>query len=283
MGNNNMPLHFARTFVAVVGAVVLMTPFFSQAVVARAVSSSFLYDFHVAGTLEEAGSEAETSSPYFWLNSGGLFYLYGGLGMTVQGPLPANNKWRLMYSNANPLDTGNGYYPQNLFWFITRSKWQNVRAEMAFKINITNMTDSPNRDAHNAVLLMVRYVDSANLYYAGIRVDGYAVIKKKVGGRYYTLAMNNVFANGQTYSRTSNPNLIPKNKWMKIRVETVNNPNGSVGVKLFLDKENNNSWTQVASVVDNGTSGSVVGSHGRVGIRTDFMDVEFDNLRMTNI
>ena len=278
-----MPLHFARTFVAVVGAVVLMTPFFSQAVVARAVSSSFLYDFHVAGTLEEAGSEAETSSPYFWLNSGGLLHLYGGLGRTVHGPLPADNKWRLMYANANPLDTGNGYYPQNLFRFITRSKWQNVRAEMAFKINITNMTDSPNRDAHNAVLLMARYVDSANLYYAGIRVDGYAVIKKKVGGRYYTLAMNNVFANGQTYSRTSNPNLIPKNKWMKIRVETVNNPNGSVGVKLFLDKDNNNSWTQVASVVDSGTSGPVVGSPGRVGIRTDFMDVEFDNLRMTNI
>jgi hypothetical protein len=250
------------------------------ATAARIVTSPFRYDFHVDGTLEETGSMNDSSSPYFWLNSGGYMPLRNGLGMTAQGT--ASPKWRTLYAAANPLDTDNGTHPQNLFRLVTRSQWQNFQQEAYFKITADNFSASPNRDGHNGLLLFNRYaVDGQTLYYAGVRVDGTAVIKKKLNSTYTTLAQKAVFPG--TYNRAANTNLIPHNTWIGIRTVVRTNANGSTTIDLYTDVGRTGTWTKALTATDAGTNGRIISEPGFGGIRTDFMDVQFDDYSMKNI
>ncbi len=242
-------------------------------------ASSFLYNFNSVGTLKEAGTSAESSSPYFWLNSGAKLVIQNGTGSTIENSLLATDPFRILYSVSNPTDTDLGFKPQNIFRLVTKNSWANADTEVAFRTLRDNLSASPNRNASNGVLLMTRYVDSDNLYYAGVRVDGAAVIKKKIGGIYYTLASAQVFGTKGTYNRDTNPDLIPGNTWMRMKSELRTNADGSVSIRLLLDKENKGSFTPVLSVTDNGTGGAPI-LEGRAGIRTDFMDAEFDNFRV---
>lgn len=252
--------------------------------VAAIVGSPFHYAFKVDGTLAETGGMNDSSSPYFWLNSGGYLYLKSGIGKTVQGELPQYSKWRLAYSLSNPVDTDNGYHPQNIFRLITRSKWRNFTQEMYFKINKDQMSASPNRNESNGLLLLNRYQNGNNLYYAGIRVDGAAVIKKKINGKYYTMAYR-PFINGAKYDKAANPNLLPKNTWIGLRSEVKNSPDGAVFVKLFVDNGKTGNWVLAAEAKDDGRAygGAPILNEGYGGARTDFMDVDFDDYRMTKI
>jgi hypothetical protein len=235
-------------------------------------TSSWKYSFSVDGVLHETGSMSESSSPYFWLNSGGKFVLKSGKGMTVQGRLPSNDKWRLLYGKNNPLDTDNGYLPQNLLRLVTKGKWGNYEQSVKFNIAQLNKTNTPNREGYSGILLMSRYQDGQNLYYAGIRQDGTSVIKKKYKGSYTTLASQRVFPG--TYNKETNPNLIPENAWMNLKSAVTNQSDGSVKIDLYLDKVNNGTWTKIASAVD---KSSVVKGPAYAGIRTDYMDVLFDD------
>ncbi|NUQ57681.1 MAG: hypothetical protein HUT38_04340 [Candidatus Paceibacter sp.] len=252
--------------------------------VAAIVNSPFYYTFKVDGTLAEAGSMNDSSSPYFWLNSGAYFYLKNGIGKTVQGDLSQYSKWRLAYSLSNPVDTDNGYHPQNILRLVTRSKWQNFTQEMYFKINKDQLSASPNRNESNGLLLFNRYQNSDNLYYAGIRVDGAVVIKKKINGKYYTMAYKS-FVSGSKYDKTVNPNLLPKNVWVGLKSEVKNNPDGTVSVRLFVDNGKTGNWILAAEAKDDGKTygGAPITASGYGGVRTDFMDVEFDDYRMTKI
>ncbi|HYD93439.1 MAG TPA: hypothetical protein VEB18_03245 [Candidatus Paceibacterota bacterium] len=247
------------------------------------VGSIFSYSFSTNGTLHETGSMDESSSPYFWLNSGGKFVLQDGTGSTVAGSLPLTDLWHRLYAAANPLDTDDGAHPQNLFRLLTRSTWRNVEQKLSFRIDAVHTTDTPNRDGYSGILLFSRYTDNNNLYYAGIRHDGSAVIKKKYNGTYYTLASAQVFGNASEYDRDTNPNLIPEDRWMRIKVRTVNQSDGSVTVDLYLDRENDGSYAKILSATDTGTQGKALRSSGSIGIRTDYMDVRFDNFVATKL
>jgi len=253
--------------------------------IAAAVNSPFHYAFSVNGTLSEAGSMDESSSSYWWLNSGGYFYLTNGIGETIQGDLPALNKWRVAYSISNPEDTDNGYHPQNIFRLVSRSKWQNFQQEAYLQIERDQLSSSPNRNASNGLLLFNRYQDSATLYYTGIRVDGYAVIKKKINGVYYTMAYNPIVTGVAPYNRDANPNLLPKNIWIGLRSQVKTNSDGTVSVKLYMDRGKTGNWTLVAQATDNGKSygGAPILNAGFGGIRTDFMDVQMDDYQMTSL
>lgn len=245
---------------------------------------TWAYYFSIDGTLQEAGQMSASTSPYWWVNSGGQLWLRGGKGQTVQGELPSDNKWRLAYNRSNPVDTDNGYHPQNIFRLITRGQWQNFRQEVYTKINKLNLSASPNRNASNGILLFNRYLDGNNLYYTGIRVDGAAVIKKKIGGRYYTMAYKKVFSAPTAYHRDLNPNLLTTNQWLGLRSEVVNNPDGTVTVRLLLDLAQTGNFLPVLEARDSGQyGGPAITSGGYAGIRTDFMDVEFDNYRATRL
>ena len=145
--------------------------------------------------------------------------------------------------------------------------------EMYFRILNDNLSESPNRNVSNGVLLMSSYQDQYNLYYAGLRVDGTAIIKKKRNGEYTTLAQEKIFPG--EYGRSSNPNLLPKNQAIGIRMETRNTGAG-VDISLYTDLDGSGEWELAASAMDepNPLKGPLYGP-GFAGIRTDFMDVEF--------
>lgn len=244
--------------------------------IASAQTTLWSYTFNVNGTLLEAGSMNESSSPYFWLNSGGKMVFKNGVGV-IEGPLSSIDPTRLMYASMNPLDTSNGYYPHNTLRLVAKQSWGNIDESIKFKIIKTNMTDTPNRDGYSGAFLFGRYKDSNNLYYVGIRHDGQAVIKKKINGTYYTLAEKQVFGLQDQYNRTSNPNLMPHGQWMRLRASFENLSDGSVRIKMYLDKTGSGAYANILTTTDKGTGGAAITASGKAGVRTDFMDMQFDD------
>lgn len=268
-----------------IGSVERISYFGQSASIARMVTLPFKYSFSQNGVLHEAGSPDESSSPYWWLNSGGTMPISGGMGMTGQGDISVASKWYRLYLKNNSLDTDGGLHPQNVFRLITRLTWEgNIRQEVYAKIIADRLSLSPNRNSSNGILLFNRYKDANNLYYAGIRVDGSAVIKKKLGGVYHTMAQKQAFSEGK-YERILNPNLLPKDTWIGIRSDTSTNPDKSVTVKLFVDEGKTGNWIEVLSATDDGLAfgGPVIEAPGHGGIRTDFMDILFDDYRLIRI
>lgn len=245
------------------------------------VTSPFFYNFNSNGILYESGSESTSTSPYFWLNSGAKLIMQDGVGKTIQNELLSNEYWRLLYLNSNPIDTDNGYHPQNLFRLLTRSNWLNIQQTLYFKITKDDLSSSPNRQGHNGLILLSRYINSNNFYYVALRADGYAVIKKKINGNYYTLSSRKIFPG--TYNRNLNPNLLPKNTWLGLRSEIKNNADGTVSIKFYLDNGMANNWTLLTQITDSNIGGPAILNQGYAGIRTDFMDVYFENYKLVNI
>lgn len=249
---------------------------------AASVSSPFVYTFNSPGALYEAGAANESSSPYFWLNSGAKLVIANGRGKT-SGSLPALDPWRLMYKAMNPVDTSEGYLPENTFRLVTRSSWGDADTSVLFRITATNLTNSPNRDGYSGIFLMGRYKDQHNLYYAGVRHDGAAVIKKKINGTYYTLAQVQIFGDEGEYHKWTNANLLPQNQWLGLKARFDTLSDGSVKIVLYLDRENDGSFVSILSATDKSTGGAPHKTAGAIGIRTDFMNVEFDDFRAAKI
>jgi len=246
------------------------------------VSSDFIFSFNAPGALEEAPSASESSSPYWFLDSGGRLLIEEGIGETVHGELPESDRWREAYALSSALDTDGGRHPQNLFRLITRSRWSDATTTVAVRIDADNLSASPNRNESNGLHLMSRYQDSDTLYYAGIRVDGLAAIKKKYRGVYYTMAEVRLFPG--TYARATSPTLLPQGEWLGMRVETRDLPGGSVRLTLSLTGADG-LWRPVLTAVDDGRYGGTppITEPGALGIRTDFMDVSFKDIRITGL
>lgn len=233
------------------------------------------------GILEEAGDASTSTDKCWWLDSGGIFYVKNGIGKTIQESLPEDSVWNLKYKSSNPLDTDNGSRPQNIFRLINKEYTKDQSQELVFKVTGYHLSPSPNRNESNGVLLMSRYVDENNLYYAGLRVDGMAVIKKKTGGVYSTLGMA-PYIHDKEYDRTLFPILLPMNKWIGERLVTKNNSDGSVDLTFYINLFDNHGWSQILHVTDTQKSANYppIDSPGNTGIRSDFMDVEFSGYRL---
>ncbi len=262
--------------------VVTPVPIVSEPTPAQTIPVMTTYGLSQNVQVQESGSMTTSANNSWWLNSGAYFLVDNGIGKTNQGNLPVTDYWSKLYANSNPLDTDKGSHPQNIFRLLTKSKFQNVSQEAYFKINRNNLSESSNRNASNGLLFFSRYVDSKNLYYTGIRVDGSAIIKKKINGVYYTMSQKKIFAG--TYNANSNPNLLPLNSYIGIKSVVTDLPDGTVSIKLYVDKNNSGVWTLVAEALDNGKSyGQIIKSSAYAGIRTDFMDVEFKEYKVGNI
>lgn len=280
-------LHLRYTYVPmhkkIVGLLVFFGFVFLTPVMAFATSvpSPFLYTFNVNGTVNEAFPQNVSSSPYWWVNSGGEMVVTNGIGETMQGNASVTNPWRIAYAVSNPTDTDNGLHPQNIFRLVSQSTWQNYTEQAYFKVTRNEVSSSPNKNESNGLLLFNHYVNSQNLYYAGIRVDGTYVIKKKIDSTYYTMAQTPYTS--AYYNTTTGPNLIPENEWIGLRTVVTDNSNGSVTVTLYSDIGKTGTWKQVLQATDSGQYGSTkpITSAGSVGIRTDFMDVQFQNFEVT--
>jgi len=236
----------------------------------------FVYEFKDDGILHETDTPEHSSSPYWWVDSGGKLMVENGVGKTLYGELPASDPWRPRYARTSPTDTDRGTHPQNLFRMLTKDAWDNVRIESSFRITADNFSNSPNRDESNGILLMSRYRDENNLYYAGLRVDGHAVIKKKHNGSYVTLAEKPILSGA--YARAAQVNLLPHREWITLRMDT-KTEDGKVTITLF-QKGESGEWQELLKATD--STNPLTGSHP-IGLRTDFMDVEFDNYRAEKI
>ncbi|MDP3792913.1 MAG: heparinase II/III family protein [bacterium] len=243
---------------------------------------TFSDNFNKNEIIEESGSMNESLSPHWWINSGAFLIKEGGIGKTLFGEIDKNSKWQKSYLQYNAVDTDNGFHPQNIFRLITKSKWQNFQQTIYAKIKKYNLSESKNQSESNGLLLFNRYVDSNNLYYTGIRVDGTAVIKKKINGNYYTLAQKSFYKADSPYNRDTNPNIIPDQKWIGLRSEIKTNPDNTVDIQLFVDKDKTGNWVLAAEAIDDGKTygGAAILNEGYAGIRTDFMDVEFDDYKI---
>lgn len=239
--------------------------------------------FSTSQTIDESGSISGSVSSRWWVNSGGRFIINGSTARTIFGDLPSSDKWYKEYLSSNALDTDNGLHPQNIFRLVEREFWKNFSQEVYFKIAKYNVSQSPNRNASNGVLLFNRYQSGDSLYYTGIRVDGNIVVKKKLNGTYYTLGTLKQFPG--TYSITSNPNLLPLDQWMGLKTTVKDMPDGRVEIVVYTDITNSKQWTESLKVYDTpGTNGaSTINTQGYAGIRTDFMDVEFDDYSISSL
>ncbi len=225
--------------------------------------------------LEEAGKMKKSKNPDWWLSSGGIMSLSNNMFATNIGRLPDNYYWRRIYSITNPQDTDNGYHSQNIFRLVTRKKWKDYSQSVYFYIDTINPSKSKNRNGSNGILFFNRYKDENNLYYAGIRVDGNVVIKKKVRGKYYTLAEKTLYSD-KKYDRNKNYNLIPTHQWIGIKSEVRNISKDAVSIKLYIYNEQNEEWELVLDAEDDAKK-SRLAKEGYAGIRTDFMDAYFKN------
>lgn len=221
-------------------------------------------------TIEEADKPANSSSKLWWVSSGAWVSGLDGVCSSIQGSVPSGNRWRLLYARNNPLDTDNGYHPQNILRLVRTVLYKNVYQQVQFRIARDNLSASPNRNASNGVLFFVRYINQDNLYYVGLRVDGTAVIKKKLAGVYTTLAQAKVYPG--TYNRDMEPNLMPHDQWIGMRTEVINLVDGGVLLRLYIDKDLSGNWQGVLNVID---QKNPITGYGYGGLRSDFMDVNF--------
>lgn len=231
--------------------------------------------FCVPKVIEEASSMAASSSPDWWLSSGGRVMGAGTVFSTLRGELDGSDYWRKLYVRSNPKDTDQGYRPQNVFRLVHRHKYQNYTQQVYFKVLANNFSDSVYRNETNGVHFFNRYKDANNLYYTGVRVDGTVAVKKKVNGRYYTMIEKQIFPG--VYSRAAKNNLLPVNKWIGVKTKVEDTGKGEVSIKVYLDKEQTGEWVLVAAVKDSDGSygGKIFADPGYTGVRSDFMDIEF--------
>ncbi len=238
----------------------------------------FTENFDKDMTIEENWPLHKSGNANWWVSSGAYLYYEGGIGKTIQGNLDTSDEWVGKFYRANATDTDNGYRPQNIFRLVYKNRAKDFTQSVYGKINYYEVSGSENRNASNGILLFNRYQDEFSLYYAGVRVDGKAVIKKKLNGTYSTLAVKSIFEG--EYDREKNPNLIPVDTWIGIKTVISTQEDKSTKISLYTDIGHTGEWTHVLEVVDDGKLyDSVITRAGYGGIRTDFMDVSFDDFR----
>jgi hypothetical protein len=230
-------------------------------------------------TLQETATPEESAHAFWWLNSGGYYFERRGYSQTMHGELPEGDAWRERHNKTNPRDTEEGRRPQNIFRLVGKQQFESITHEIYFNITAYNLTASPERTASNGLLLMSCYQDGDNLYYAGVRVDGRVVIKKKYRGVYYDLVRQSQVYPGE-YNKDTNPNLLPIGEWIGVRTEVSVAEEGTT-IRLFLGMSGSGTWELVAQTTDDGSIAGLPFQSGRVGIRTDFMDAKFRNHKMS--
>lgn len=228
-------------------------------------------------SLIEESSKVSTGE--WHLVSGGQALIQEGQIGTIQGALSSSSKWRKAYLRKNPLDTNNGFLPQNIFLLLSREIYEHPLSQVYFNIQKTNLTESPNRSEWNGVYLVSRHKDTSNFYLAGLRVDGQASIRKKVAGVYTTLAVEPVFTSS-VYDKDLEPNLIPQDKWTGLRSTLTTDVDGRVRIVLEGDLAGTGEWQVLAEAVD---SGVLVEDSAPTGLKSDFMDVIYTGYSVEEI
>ncbi len=250
----------------------------SNSAAERFADKAFYDDFSAIAVIEEVSDITDSSSPHWWVSAGGHMLMGSGMAETMQGTRKEGDVWQQKYAQGEQADvTDNGAHPQNAFRVVQRGLWGNIQHDVYFRIARIIESEHEQRDAANGVFLMSRYVDSENLYYSGIRVDGTIVIKKKQDGAYHTLFTKKLYDGA--YDRDSAASLLPLDKWIGIRTIVENTLDGRVDIAVAIDRDRKGNWEIVGSTTDDGATygGAPFTNDGYTGIRSDFMDVQFED------
>ncbi|MES2216426.1 MAG: fibronectin type III domain-containing protein [Patescibacteria group bacterium] len=242
------------------------------------ISLPFTYDFRVDGVMGDANDISGSPSPYWWLETGGRMYLSNCLGSTILGKVPEGSPLQVHYSSIYKILSDNGSHPQNLFQLFMRTSLSNASEEIYVNVQAHNLTNAMNRAPWNGISLFLRYVDENAHYYAGIRDDGYAVIKKKRDGIYQTLVSKKIFPG--TYNATTNFSLIPSQQWIGLKIIVADDSLGRPHLSLFMDKGRTGEWLLVSEVIDDPLRFGPKIAAGICGMRSDFMDLLFDDFKL---
>ena len=221
---------------------------------------------------ETDSQETSTVHPLLWLNSGAFFTISHHTGATILGDLSASSPWSAYYAETNPVDTDNGLHPQNIFRLLTKKEYGDSVQTAFARIRKIQKSDSPNRNASNGIFFMHAYQNQNNLYYAGMRVDGALVIKKKQDGLYTTLAYKPYFADTKEYDPARSPNLLPMHTPIGIRSSFSHLDPNTLRITLYISRNKGATWENALS-----TDTPFLWNSGMLGIRSDFMDVEIEN------
>ncbi|HET8581461.1 MAG TPA: LamG-like jellyroll fold domain-containing protein [Candidatus Paceibacterota bacterium] len=252
---------FGIALAGVITAAAVLVPA-APATAQSAVPNPFLYTFNSAGTLREASSPANSTSPYFWLAEGDALVIKGGRGQTLQGA---------QKRSGSAVWSDSGTHPQNSFLMLTKQALADGSVSAYFDRIRDNLSNAANRHAYNGESVIARYQDGNDYYYAGIRADGNVVIKRKVNGSFTTLAVKKVLPG--TWSASGDADLIPLNKWVGLKLDVTNTSKGQK-LSLYTDIGWTGRWTLAASALD---SDATLAKAGTAGIESTFGDLVFDN------
>lgn len=265
-------------FIVALGAALGVSMSFAQPAPASAYSGgSYLYTFNTNGTLSEAAAPSNSTSPYWWLRSGGKLLITGGLGESIQGALSSSNPLYETYASAFPQASDGGAHPQNMFRLLWKTPTQNSSEQVYLQRVTDNLGTALNRHPYDGESLIARYQDEQTYYYAGVRDDGALVIKKKVGGVFTTLAAKPFFSG--TYSATTSPDLIPRGTWLGLKFSVVNSSGGAPVLSLYTDVGRSGTWRLSLSASD--ATGTPIPGAGLSGIDSTFADINMDNYQLT--
>ena len=221
---------------------------------------------------ETDAPETSTAHPLLWLNSGALFTISHGVGATILEDLSASSTWSAYYADTNPVDTDNGLHPQNIFRLLTKKEYGDSVQTAFVRIRNIQKSDSPNRNESNGIFFMHAYQNQNNLYYAGMRVDGALVIKKKRDDVYTTLAYKPYFAGTKEYDPARSPNLLPIHTPIGMRSSFLQIDPNTLRITLYISRNKGVTWENALS-----TDTPFLWNSGMLGIRSDFMDVEIED------
>lgn len=218
---------------------------------AAAAASSWWYNFNSAGTLAQSASATQSRSQYLWLAAGRSLVIQNGIGATPAGT--------------------------TIYQLFNKTSVTNASVQIDVNRVKDNLSNSADRKSYLGESIITRYTDANNYYYAGIRADGAAVIKKKVNGVYTTLAQKQVLPG--TYS-TTNYDLMPQGKWMSLKLVVADNAGGQPVLTFSTDIGRTGTWTQALAVTD---TSAALKSAGLVGIQNDYADAQFDNFIVSDV
>lgn len=278
----HMSLHIRRTYYQLIKTAIVISVclaliasvfgvvFFQHKVVANTASSQ-----SIQGVALKDGQSAQG-----WrLESGGYLYSGGTGSRTVLGNLSGKDPIRLVYASTYPTESDLGFHPQNLFRLFSTTSWGNNTVDATVQVQATNVYQSANVHAYNGIYLVSEYKDNNNYYYAGVRMDGTAVIKRKVNGAHHVLTTTTAFPG--TYDPIKNPTLIPQKKAFSLRLTSQAAQNGSVLLTLSINDQG--TWRTLTSFTDTGAlyQGTPL-TAGAVGMTSDFMDLAIEKLVVTS-
>lgn len=238
----------------------------------RAIVLPFTEKFF--STVDET-SDPNNSNSYDWqLTSGGYYDLNKGVLRVNQVDLPSDHKWAKAY--ATNVDAEGGAHPENIARIISRqSDFQNFTLSSTFQINRVSLSDSPNRTGDKGLFHMVKYNSQDDLYYCGIRLDGDAVIKRKAGSVYSTLAQIKWWPG--EYDKTTHPCLIPVGVTIGLKT-IVKSINGVTSLTFFVTEPGTTRYIPVLTVSDNYPA---LSGPGKIGFRGDFLSWQLDDISIT--